>query len=819
MTNTHLSAHPGEPDSRLDTTLPAPGLRESAGGAIQLSELGTKKTVNVDILPWPGMAGGQYVTLRWWGVLPDINLLGPNYNKGKAVSAGTVDKVITFPVDIATYLKPYADGGTLYLSYDVDGVYSEEEHIGVDVPPVSQLAAPEIEEALAGEIDPLEPELLTLTVPPWPGMAAKDKLSYLWRGSPPSGDPVTLTDSMPVPRALVGEPVSFDCEAAEGAQPFDGGTVEVWYEVEPVAGGDTQVSLHQTYRVGEAAPLTAPVIEEADGDQLDPERLIGGAQVRISYPLIAAGDRVQLEWMPVDAAGTPGQVYKSPANLVSTVDVAQGYIRVQVPTAQIDPYLGGSVDLRYAVNDDRLSAITHYGIQKLVHVGNLWVVGARGSSASYHQGSGCLVAQDQTTRALLKAHWQYEGLPEVSTDVRFIDTHPELELVVSVGTEVVRLRPQNIALSSGACAVVLNDGSVAAWGGYDYPGDAATVASLRDIVQVVGGQSTFEALGANGSVAAWGYDFAGGKVPPAVANLRNIVQVVAGGSALAARCADGSVVAWAKDANNGGTVPPAVAGLRDIVQVVGGLSAFAALRADGSLVAWGNPDDGGTVSPAVAGLRDIVQVVGGDYAFAALRANGSVVAYPYYAFGGDTSSVAGLTDIVQVVAGETAFAALRANGSVVAWGSSDSGGTVSSEVAGLSDIVLLVGSGSAFAALRADGSVVAWGDPARGGTVSKEVAGLSDIVLLVGSSYAFAALRANGSVVAWGNPDLGGTVPTEITALHNLRAVYGGYGVLAVLDDAGVPTSWSSVTGSPPAGVAGNVSYTLPERPKLRQLK
>ncbi|QKJ07721.1 hypothetical protein [Yersinia bercovieri] len=99
------------------------------------------------------------------------------------------------------------------------------------------------------------------------------------------------------------------------------------------------------------------------------------------------------------------------------------------------------------------------------------------------------------------------------------------------------------------------------------------------------------------------------------------------------------------------------------------------------------------------------------------------------------------------------------------------------------------------------------------------MAGLSDIVLLVGSSYAFAALRANGSVVAWGNPDLGGTVPTEITALHNLRAVYGGYGVLAVLDDAGVPTSWSSVTGSPPAGVAGNVSYTLPERPKLRQLK
>ncbi|CFQ29776.1 hypothetical protein [Yersinia bercovieri] len=286
------------------------------------------------------MSSGQYITLHWKGTLPGTSELGPTYDKGKTVSAGFVDKVISFPVTVATYLTPYANGGKLFLSYDIDGAYSGEEHIGVDVSPVGQLAAPVIEEALAGEIDPLEPDILTLTVPPWPGMAAKDSLSYLWLGTPSSGPTVTLTDSVSVPAVLIGKPVSFDLEVEVGAQPFDGGKVEVWYEVVPAAGGETLSSLQQGYRVGNSAPLTAPLIEEADGDQLDPESLTGGAHVRILYPQMANGDQVQLEWIPVDAAGKSGPVYRPPVNPVSVREVTQGYLRFLVPATQIDPYLG-----------------------------------------------------------------------------------------------------------------------------------------------------------------------------------------------------------------------------------------------------------------------------------------------------------------------------------------------------------------------------------------------------------------------------------------------------------------------------------------------
>ncbi|MGV2814598.1 hypothetical protein ACE3HA_24060, partial [Enterobacter cancerogenus] len=713
------------------SALAAPVLREAAGGSLSLSGL-TGDMVHVDIPAWEGMTDGDMVVLDWQGTLANGSA-GPAYSPSHTVTLSEAGSTLTLTVDIAQYLTPYA-GGVLHLSYTVNGTPSEATDVAVGQD-TGTLVPPSVDEA-SGTVLGADVTAVTLRVSPWAGMAEGDLLMYDWLGNPGA---VSLSDGLHVSAALVGQDVTFTLDPDTAVVPFDGGTVEAWYQVTLADSSAVLTSQHATWQVGDAAGLPAPVVEEADAGVIDPETVAGSLHVRISYPGMADGDTLQVVWQGYLADDTPGEEYRPALHVVTEGEATAQVARVIIPVAELDPYQGGRVDVSYSLvrydsTTETSSAVAEYTVGSTAGAGSLWVAGGRNNGPAFlNRSISTLVALTADGRQPQEAQWQYEGEAESVTGERFADPWPERVLTVRSGADVVRLRPANLAGGQEAVAARQDDGSVVAWGDSRYGGSVpADVVALRDIVAVTGNYYSFAALRQEGSVVAWGDSYNGGSVPADIAALQDIVAVTGSFYSFAALRQDGSVVAWG-DSSYGGSVPADIAALRGIVALTGGQGAFAGLRQDGSVVAWGGTNNGGSVPAGIAELRDFVALTGGGYAFAGLRQDGSVVA----------------------------------------WGDSSRGGSVPADIAALRDIVTLTGNHHAFAGLRQDGSVVAWGDSYNGGSVPADIAALRDIVTLTGGGFMFAGLRQNGAVVAWGG---GGSVTEDIEAPQDTVAVNESFG-------------------------------------------
>ncbi|CAE8718594.1 unnamed protein product [Polarella glacialis] len=210
--------------------------------------------------------------------------------------------------------------------------------------------------------------------------------------------------------------------------------------------------------------------------------------------------------------------------------------------------------------------------------------------------------------------------------------------------------------TTGAFAVIKNNGSVVTWGHPDMGGDSSAVASLltEGVVQIVATDTAFAAIKDDGICGNTG--------------------------AFAARKSNGSVVTWGNDEEGGDSSKVATLLTEGVVEVYSNYYAFVALKADGSVVTWGETSWTRQVATL---LSDVVQVCGSGGAFAAIKSGGSVVTWGDD-WGGDSSEVAALLTegVVQICGGEMAFAAIKADGSVVSWGDSRFGGD-SSAVASL----------------------------------------------------------------------------------------------------------------------------------------
>jgi len=124
------------------------------------------------------------------------------------------------------------------------------------------------------------------------------------------------------------------------------------------------------------------------------------------------------------------------------------------------------------------------------------------------------------------------------------------------------------------------------------------------------------------------------------------VAVAASGHHSLALRADGSIAAWGYDYYGQVSGTPAGAGF---VAVAAGWYHSVALRADGSIASWGY-DDYGQVSGTPAGTG-FVAVAAGTYHSVALRADGSIAAWGYDGYGQVSGTPAG-----------TGFAAVAASG-------------------------------------------------------------------------------------------------------------------------------------------------------------
>ena len=276
-----------------------------------------------------------------------------------------------------------------------------------------------------------------------------------------------------------------------------------------------------------------------------------------------------------------------------------------------------------------------------------------------------------------------------------------------------------ISARSGHTAAVRANGTVWAWGAgrFGRLGDGTTtdknspvsvVGGFTDWVQVSAGNAHTAAVRANGTVWAWGVNWNGrlgdgtttDKNSPVsvVGGFTDWVQISAGADHNAAVRANGTVWAWgnnfAGQLGDGTTTDKnspvsVVGGFTDWVQISGGDSHTAAVRANGTVWAWGSNFAGqlgdntatGRSSPVsvVGGFTDWVTVNAGGAHTAAVRANGTAWAWGYNSRGGlgdgtetfrtsPVSVVGGFTDWVTVSAGFNHTAAVRANGTAWAWG-------------------------------------------------------------------------------------------------------------------------------------------------------
>src|SRR5579862_9338905 len=98
----------------------------------------------------------------------------------------------------------------------------------------------------------------------------------------------------------------------------------------------------------------------------------------------------------------------------------------------------------------------------------------------------------------------------------------------------------------GTLCASTTTGSVVSWGG----GQPSAPATLTNVIAISTALDHSLALGSNGTVVAWGYDFDGQTdVPP---DLDHVVGIAAGAFFSVALKSDGSVVAWGDNQFNQG---------------------------------------------------------------------------------------------------------------------------------------------------------------------------------------------------------------------------------------------------------------------------
>ncbi|WP_242592713.1 RCC1 domain-containing protein [Corallococcus exiguus] len=328
--------------------------------------------------------------------------------------------------------------------------------------------------------------------------------------------------------------------------------------------------------------------------------------------------------------------------------------------------------------------------------------------------------------------------------------------------------PLLLAVGNGHSFASKQDGTVWAWGAnherqlgvetndYRYTAVPVQVTALTGVTAISAGLDYAVALNQDGTVLAWGSDFAGQSgdgtggggtrtpTPTLVPGVTNVASISAGYNHVLALKQDGTVWAWGYNAHGGTgdqtsrlvSPPVEVLGLAGVRAVEAGDSHSLALKQDGTLWAWGKNDvgqlgDGTTtrrLTPVqVQGLTGVIAVSAGYSLTLALRHDGTVWAWGDNSYGqlGDGTNtgrllpaqVPGLTGVKAVSADFETALAIKHDGTVWAWGANLFGqlgdGTTQNRsvpmpVPSLTG-VLSIASGSHVLARKQDGNLWALG--------------------------------------------------------------------------------------------------------------
>lgn len=264
-------------------------------------------------------------------------------------------------------------------------------------------------------------------------------------------------------------------------------------------------------------------------------------------------------------------------------------------------------------------------------------------------------------------------------------------------------------------------------------GQTNVPANASNAVAISSGAYHVLTLQNDGTVLAWGADYAGQIDVPA--GLSNVVAVAAGGAHSMALKSNGTIVTWGWNAFNQLNIP---AGLSNVVAIAGGVQHSIVLKGDGTVVAWGNPSGGSPGSVVPTDLKNVRSIATSFHQNLALKGDGTVAAWG--SDSGLTNVPASLSNVVSVAAVYDANLALKADGSLTVWGY---GATTTNIPAGLSNVVAIAGFFYNFMALKSDGTVVVWGDNGYGQT--NVPPGLTNVVAIVSGDSDCLVLESSGA--------------------------------------------------------------------------
>jgi alpha-tubulin suppressor-like RCC1 family protein len=244
------------------------------------------------------------------------------------------------------------------------------------------------------------------------------------------------------------------------------------------------------------------------------------------------------------------------------------------------------------------------------------------------------------------------------------------------GTTTIRYLPTLLSGMTGVVAVssgddhalaLKGDGSIYTWGYNDFGQLAEStsvtqrtsptqITSVTAVSSIAAGQNFSLALKQDGSLKAWGQNYAGQlgvgnttdtSTPASVSSISTATAIAAGGLHGLALLSDGTLKAWGYnyhgqvgDGTSGfgtnRTAPVAVSGLTNVIAIAAGWGFSMALKSDGSVWTWGSNSAGevgdGTnwdrnVPTQVSTLSDIVKIAAGHYHALAMTSDGTVYAW------------------------------------------------------------------------------------------------------------------------------------------------------------------------------------------------
>jgi hypothetical protein len=255
---------------------------------------------------------------------------------------------------------------------------------------------------------------------------------------------------------------------------------------------------------------------------------------------------------------------------------------------------------------------------------------------------------------------------------------------------------------------IQTNGPIVAWGSND-GGECNVPAPNAEFTSVVAGFSHSLALRPDGTLALWGFGYAGGFCYLQGLDPSQNSGFVAMGAGLVHSLGlkfDGSILGWGvwdPECDHGQTRVPALNS--GFVAVAAGMYHSLGLKADGSVVAWGANSAGQcTVPPPDAGFT---AVAAGWFHSLGLKSDGSVAAWGSN-YSGQCSIPVPNNGFVAVAAGGECSVGLKSVGLIVAWGSNDYGQcNVPTPNA---DFVAVAAGTNHSLGLKSDGSIVAWGN-------------------------------------------------------------------------------------------------------------